>query len=173
MSQSASTAGHRAAAEGKQAHCAVIVVSDSRTVETDESGPLARRLIEAAGHTVDRAELVPNDEQRVRDVVGALIARDDVDVIILSGGTGLGVRDRTVEAVRPLLDRELPGFGELFRWVSYQEQIGTAAILTRSLAGTARGRLVVLLPGSKAAVELALTKLLLPELPHLLHELRR
>jgi molybdenum cofactor biosynthesis protein B len=173
VSQSASTTGHRAAAAGRTARCAVIVVSDSRTAETDESGPFARSLLEAAGHTVVHGALLPNDEARVRDEVATLIARDDLDVILLSGGTGLGARDRTVEAVRPLLDKELPGFGELFRWVSFQEQIGTAAMLTRALAGTARGKLIVSLPGSKAAVELALTRLLLPELPHLLRELIR
>ena len=167
------TAGHRASAASSTARCAVITVSDSRTVETDESGPLARRLIEAAGHTVVHTALLPNVESRVRNEVVALIARDDVDVILLSGGTGLGKSDRTVEAVRPLLEKELPGVGELFRLVSFQEQVGTAAILTRALAGTARGRLVVSLPGSKAAVELALARILLPELRHLLHELRR
>jgi molybdenum cofactor biosynthesis protein B len=167
------TADHRAAAAGRVAQCAVITVTDSRTLETDESGPLARRLIEAAGHQAAYTSLLPNNELRVRDEVSTLIARDDIDVILLSGGTGLGARDRTVEAVRPLLEKELPGFGELFRWVSYQEQIGTAAMLSRAVAGSARGRLIVSLPGSKAAVELALTKLLLPELKHLLHELRR
>jgi molybdenum cofactor biosynthesis protein B len=167
------TADHRAAAAARTARCAVITVTDSRTAETDESGPLARRLLEADGHVVAHVTLLPNIEAAVRSEVAALIARDDVDLIILSGGTGLGARDRTVEAVRPLLEKELPGFGELFRWVSYQEQIGTAAMLTRAVAGSARGHLVVSLPGSKAAVELALTKLLLPELRHLLHELKR
>lgn len=169
----AGTAGHRAAAASRSARCAVIIVSDSRTIATDESGPIARHLIEAAGHTVEHFALLPNHENRVREEVAGLIARDDIDVIILSGGTGLGVRDRTVEAIRPLIEKELPGFGELFRFVSFQEQIGTAAMLTRALAGSARGRLIVSLPGSKAAVELALARLLLPELRHLLHELQR
>ena len=170
---SPSTCGHRAAAAGRTARCAVVVVSDTRTADTDESGPLARRLLESAGHTVVHGAIVPNGEERVREDVAALLERDDVDVIVLSGGTGLSARDRTVEAVRPLFERELPGFGELFRWVSYTEQVGTAALLTRALAGIAHGRLIVVLPGSKAAVELALTRLLLPELAHLLHELRR
>jgi molybdenum cofactor biosynthesis protein B len=173
VTQSASTDGHRAAAARRIVQCAVVIVSDSRTAETDESGPLARRLIESAGHAVVHAALLPNDESRVRDETARLIARADVDAVILSGGTGLGARDRTVEAVRPLIDKELPGFGELFRWVSYTDQIGTAAMLTRSLAGGAGNTLVVLLPGSKAAVELALTRLLLPEIAHLVHELRR
>ena len=125
------------------------------------------------GHSVEHFALLPNVQNRVREEVTSLIARDDIDVIILSGGTGLGPRDRTVEAVRPLLEKELPGFGELFRVVSYQEQVGTAAMLTRSIAGSARGHFIVALPGSKAAVELALTKLLLPELRHILHEFSR
>ena len=173
MSESASTTGHRAAAASRTARCAVIIVSDSRTAETDESGPLARRLIEAAGHRVVVQALLPNDQARLQDEVASLIARDDVDVILLSGGTGLSARDCTVEAVTPLLEKELRGFGELFRWVSFQEQIGTAAMLTRAVAGVARGRLIVSLPGSTAAVELALTRLLLPELPHLLREIGR
>lgn len=174
MSESASTREHRAASASQPAvRCAVVVVSDSRTVETDESGPLAARLIGIAGHIVVHSELIPNDEARVRALTAALVARDDVDVVILSGGTGLGARDRTVEAVRPLFDKELPGFGELFRWVSFQEQIGTAAVLTRAVAGSARGRLIVSLPGSKAAVELGLTRVLLPELRHIVREVRR
>lgn len=171
--RSAGTSAHRAAAAELVVRCAVIIVSDTRTAQTDESGPLAQRLIETAGHQVVHRSLLPNDEARVQADVQMLLQREDIDVIVLSGGTGLGSRDRTVEAVRPLLERELPGFGELFRWVSYSEQIGTAAILTRALAGSARGRLVVSLPGSKAAVDLALTKLLLPELRHVLHEIRR
>ena len=92
---------------------------------------------------------------------------------LVTGGTGLGSRDRTVEAVRPLLEKELPGFGEIFRVVSFQEEVGTAAILSRAVAGGVRGRLVVSMPGSKAAVELALTRVLLPELRHAIRELRR
>ena len=150
-----------------------MIVTDTRTAETDESGPLARRLITEAGHTVSDFALLPNDETGTRAHVARLLSRDDVDVVVLSGGTGLGSKDRTVEAVRPLIEKELPGFGELFRMISYQEQIGTAAILTRSLAGGVNGKLIVSLPGSKAAVDLALTKVLLPELKHVLHELRR
>ncbi len=174
MTLPAGTTEHRAAgAAGRTARAAVTVVSDKRTLTTDESGPLARRLLETAGHVVTDFALLPNDELGTRAHVVALLDRDDVDLVILCGGTGLSAKDRTVEAVRPLLEKELPGFGELFRLLSFQEQVGTAAILTRALAGSARGKLVVSLPGSSAAVELALTKVLLPELQHLLHELRR
>lgn len=174
MTTPAGTSEHRSdAASRPPVQVAVVVVSDKRTVETDESGPLARWLLIQAGHTVTGFALLPNDEANTRAHVAALIARDDVDAVILCGGTGLGVRDRTVEAVRPLLEKELPGFGELFRLISYQEQIGAAAILTRATAGGVNGKLIVSLPGSKAAVELALTRVLLPELQHLMHELRR
>ena len=174
MSIPEGTAEHRAAAATRKgAMVAIAIISDKRTIETDQSGPLARALLTAAGHTITDFALLPNNEAGTRTHVAQLIARDDVDVVLLSGGTGLGLRDRTVEAVRPLLEKELPGFGELFRMLSYQEQIGTASILTRSLAGGVNGKLIVSLPGSKAAVELALNQILIPELQHLLHELRR
>ena len=153
--------------------CAVVTVSDSRTEATDESGALMQRLLSGAGYQVASYTLLPNDEARVREHVRALLTRDDTDAVLLTGGTGLGSRDRTVEAVRPLLEKELPGFGELFRVISYQDQIGPAAILSRALAGSAHGKLVVSMPGSKAAVELALTRILLPELRHAIRELRR
>jgi len=174
MSIPQGTIEHRAkAAQQLPVRVAIVVVSDKRTAETDESGPLARWLLIEAGHTITGFALIPNDEPNTRAHVLALIGRDDVDAVILCGGTGLGVKDRTVEAVRPLMEKELPGVGELFRLISYQEQIGTAAILTRAMAGTVNGKLIVSLPGSKAAVELALTRILLPELQHVMHELRR
>jgi molybdopterin adenylyltransferase len=168
------TTEHRAAAAARASlQVAIVIVTDTRTRATDESGPLAERLLTAAGHRVTDFALLPNDELRTRAHVAALLAREDINVVILSGGTGLGSKDRTVDAVRPLIEKELPGFGELFRMLSYQEQIGTASILTRALAGGVNGKLIVSLPGSKAAVELALTRVLLPELQHVLHELRR
>lgn len=174
MSIPEGTAEHRAAASARTgARVAIVVVSDKRTIATDESGPLARALLTEAGHAITAFALLPNDEAGTRAHVAQLIARDDVDVVLLSGGTGLSAKDRTVEAVRPLIEKELPGFGELFRVISFQEQIGTSAILTRALAGGINGKLIVSLPGSKAAVDLALTRILIPELPHLMHELRR
>jgi molybdopterin adenylyltransferase len=174
MSIPEGTAEHRgAAATRAPARVSIVIVSDKRTLETDESGPLARALLSEAGHTITSFALLPNDERGTKAHVAALITRDDVDVVLLSGGTGLGAKDRTVEAVRPLLEKELPGFGELFRLISFQEQIGTSAILTRALAGGVNGKFIVSLPGSKAAVDLALRKIILPELQHVLHELRR
>jgi molybdenum cofactor biosynthesis protein B len=171
---SASTTGHRAEAAGRPpVACALLTVSDSRTEATDESGALMRRLVEAAGHRVVAYALLANDEGAVREHVRALAQRDDVDAVLITGGTGLGRRDRTVEAVRALFDKELPGFGEIFRMLSFTEQVGTAAILSRAAAGSVNRRLVVAMPGSKAAVELALTRVLLPELPHAIRELTR
>ena len=151
----------------------LLTVSDSRTKENDESGAVLREKMGGAGHTVVEQELLPNDESRVRELVRAWTARDDIDAEIITGGTGLGSKDRTIEAVRPLFDKELPGFGEIFRMVSYQEQVGAAAMLSRAMAGSVRGRIVVSLPGSKAAVSLAVEKLLIPELAHAVREVRR
>jgi molybdenum cofactor biosynthesis protein B len=170
--------------EGTQAHrtdakrftalaCAVLTVSDSRTAETDESGRYLRETFTAHGHTVLDHALLPNDERRVHAQLDAWLGRHDLDCIVITGGTGLGSRDRTIEVVRPMLEKEMPGFGELFRMLSYQEQVGTAAILSRATAGSARGKLVISLPGSKAAVELAMERIILPEGAHALRELRR
>lgn len=168
------TTSHRAEGDALPAlRCAIVTVTDTRTVDNDESGAAIKRLIEAAGHHTGDYALLPNNEARVRGQIRALVARNDIDVVLLTGGTGLGIKDRTVEAVRSVIEKELPGFGELFRMVSFQEQVGTAAILSRAIAGSASGKLVVSMPGSKAAVELALTRILLPELRHAIRELRR
>lgn len=173
-SQSQSTSEHRKEADARAlVRCAIVTVSDSRTEATDESGALMRRLIEEAGHQVSAYALLKNDEAAVREHVRGLAALSDVDAVLITGGTGLGSRDRTVEAVRPLFDKEMPGFGEIFRMVSFTDQVGTAAILSRAVAGGVNGKLVVSMPGSKAAVELALTRVLLPELRHVIRELRR
>jgi len=169
----AGTKEHRHKAEElAPLRCGVITVSDSRTVQTDESGALLKQLLVQSGHLIKHYALLPNNQQQVTTLVEQLLDAD-LDVLILTGGTGLGQRDRTVEAIRDLLDKELPGFGELFRLLSFQEQIGSAAILSRAICGVAKGRLLVSLPGSKAAVELAMTRILLPELRHILWELRR
>ncbi|MFM9014840.1 MAG: molybdenum cofactor biosynthesis protein B [Gemmatimonadota bacterium] len=168
------TAAHRAdAARFAVFRAAVLTVTDSRTRETDVSGDRLAQGLATAGHSVVARELLPNDVSRVRTLVADWIARDDVDVIVITGGTGLGSRDRTIEAVRPLLEKEIPGFGELFRLLGYQEQVGTAAMLSRATAGSARGTLVISLPGSAAAVSLAMDRLILPEAAHLLRDIRR
>jgi molybdenum cofactor biosynthesis protein B len=171
---SPSTAAHRAEASQREgARCVVFTVSDSRTLATDESGALIEQLLTEAGHRVVLRSLLTNDEAPLQRALQDVLAREDVDVVLCTGGTGLGSRDRTVDVVRPLLECELPGFGELFRMLSFQEQIGAAAMLSRALAGSARGKFVAVMPGSRAACELAMTRLLLPELKHVLRELRR
>ncbi|HEV8408903.1 MAG TPA: MogA/MoaB family molybdenum cofactor biosynthesis protein [Gemmatimonadaceae bacterium] len=168
------TAEHRVEGDAlPPIRCAVLAVSDSRTLETDESGKRMQRLLVEAGHSIADYTLLKNDELQVRGHVRALIGRSDLDAVLITGGTGLGSKDRTVEAVKPLLEKELPGFGEIFRMISFQDQIGAAAILSRALAGSANGKFVVSMPGSKAAVELALTRIILPELRHAIRELRR
>jgi len=156
--------------DAEQALAAVVItVSDTRTRETDTGGALAVELLEAAGHRVVDRALVRDDVDAIQKAVDAAVMRDDVHVVVLTGGTGIAARDVTPEALETLLDRTLPGFGELFRALSYQE-IGSAAMLSRAVAGIARGRVVAALPGSRAAIRLALERLLLPELPHLAAE---
>jgi molybdenum cofactor biosynthesis protein B len=172
--KSPSTEAHRAAAEQLESvRCAVFTISDSRTLATDESGALIERLLIEAGHVVVDRQLLTNDVAPMRTALEAALQRADVDVVLCTGGTGLGSRDQTVEVVRPLLNRELPGFGELFRGLSFLEQIGAAAMLSRAVAGSARGKFVAVMPGSRAAVELAMTRLLIPEIKHVLREIRR
>ena len=148
---------------------AVITASDSRTPASDDSGRLIRELLEQAGHIVAHYEILPDSPERIRAAVNDNLPR--LDGVIITGGTGITERDSTIEALRALLNKELEGFGELFRMLSYQE-IGSAAFLSRALAGTAYGKLVVALPGSPNACRLAMEKLLLPELGHIAHLLK-
>jgi len=146
--------------------CAVVTVSDTRTTADDTSGRRITELLGAAGHEVRRYEIVRDDAPAIADCVRERVGSGEVQALILSGGTGLASRDVTVEAVRPLIDKEVPGFGELFRYLSYAD-IGSAAMLSGAIAGVAGGVIVICLPGSTAAVELAMTKLILPELGHM------
>lgn len=154
---------HRSHAR-KHLKIAVITASDTRTVVSDESGGLIREMLEGAGHQVCSYQILPDEPKLVAGAVRA--ALPGLDAVIINGGTGIAARDTTLEAVRGLLDKELEGFGELFRMLSYQE-IGPAAMLSRALAGVSGGKIVVSLPGSPAACRLALERLLLPELAHM------
>jgi len=151
---------------------AVLTVSDSRTERTDRSGRVLREGLEGAGHVVAAQALVPDEAGRIRAAVEGFLADAGVDAVITTGGTGVAPRDVTIEALAPLFEKTLPGFGELFRALSFKE-VGTAAYLSRAEAGVARGKMLFLLPGSPNAVELALRELILPELPHLTGLLRR
>jgi molybdenum cofactor biosynthesis protein B len=150
--------------------CAVLTISDTRAPETDVSGRAIVDLLEGAGHIVAKRQILRDDP---KDVHGAVLTQvGGVDAIITTGGTGITSRDSTYEAVAGLLEKRLDGFGELFRSLSYQE-IGSAAMMTRAAAGVARGTAIFILPGSEHAVRLGMTKLILPELGHVVRELRR
>ncbi|HET6604473.1 MAG TPA: molybdenum cofactor biosynthesis protein B [Xanthomonadaceae bacterium] len=142
---------------------AVLTVSDSRTLESDDSGAYLVGALSAAGHRVHARELLPDDRYRVRALVAAWIADPAVDGVIVSGGTGFTGRDSTPEAIAPLLDRHMPGFGELFRVASFEE-IGTAALQSRAFAGLANGTFVFCLPGSTSACRTAWERLLRAQL---------
>lgn len=154
------------------ARCAVVTLSDTRTAETDASGRRIRELLEGDGHAVAHYRILPDDSQGFARELDELLVRTDVEVVLTNGGTGISRRDQTVSVVERMIDEPLPGFGELFRMLSW-EQIGSGAMLSRAVGGIARGKPVFAMPGSTAAVELAMTKLILPELRHLLHELRK
>jgi molybdenum cofactor biosynthesis protein B len=169
MSQSVTE--HKANAPARL-NLAVVTVSDTRTLETDTSGALIIELAEAAGHRVLEREIVPDEPDRMRPLLQGYSMRDDLHAVLLTGGTGISSRDQTYETVSALLTKPLPGYGELFRMLSYAE-IGPACLLSRAVGGLV-GRVVVLvMPGSRAAVQLAMTKIILPELPHLVREARK
>jgi molybdenum cofactor biosynthesis protein B len=150
--------------------CAVLTVSDTRAPETDVSGRTIVELLESAAHVVAKRQILRDDPKDVHEAVLGQIG--GVDAIITTGGTGITSRDSTYEAIADLFEKRIDGFGELFRALSYQE-IGSAAMMTRACAGVARGTAVFILPGSEHAVRLAMTKLILPELGHVVRELRR
>ena len=152
--------------------CWVLTISDTKTPETDTSGALIRELLAGAGHRVVGSGIVRDEPADVQRVVREACANPGVQAVILTGGTGITSRDSTFEAVDAMLDKRLPGFGELFRMLSYQE-IGAAAMLSRAQLGIHARRIVVSLPGSPNACRLALEKLLIPELPHLVREVSR
>jgi len=151
---------------------ALIVTSDTRTEKEDETGRIAVGLIEGDGHRVVSHTIVPNNEEKIRAEVERMLLDDAVEVIVTSGGTGIGSKDRTVAAIAPLLEKEMPGFGELFRSLSYDE-VGGAAIMSRATAGVANGKLIFSLPGSRNAVKVALSKIILPNVGHMQWEINR
>ena len=152
--------------------CAVITVSDTRTLETDTGGQAVITRLTAAGHIVVQREIVPDEPARMRPLLESLAQRGDIDAILLTGGTGITSRDQTFETVSSLLTKPLPGYGEVFRMLSFQE-IGPAAILSRAIGGLIGRTIVLTMPGSPAAVRLAMEKIIVPELPHLVREARR
>lgn len=150
----------------------VLTISDTRTEADNLSGRALGELVVGAGHRIHARAIVPDEPPRIREVIAAWAEDQACDAVVASGGTGLSPRDQTLEAVGPLFDPAIPGFGELFRALSYQE-IGSAAMLSRAAAGIVRGTPVFLLPGSPKAVALAMERLVLPEVGHVVAELRR
>lgn len=166
-----SAAEHKAHAPASVA-CYVLTVSDSRTPETDTGGRTIRELLHAAGHAVAGHAIVKDEPRDVTARVRAALDDRGTQVVITTGGTGITSRDGTFEAIDGLLDKRLDGFGELFRMLSYQE-IGAAAMMSRAVAGTAARKAIFVLPGSPHAVRLAMTRLILPELGHVVQQLSR
>ena len=162
---------HREASPEK-IRVAVLTISDTRTPETDTGGNIIAELMRAAGHEISHREIVEDDAPRIKGVLEGLLADEGVDAVITTGGTGISARDTTYEVVSRLIDKRLDGFGEIFRMLSYEE-VGTAAILSRAIAGAAGSKFVACLPGSRNAVRLAMEKLLVPEIPHVVFELRK
>ncbi|SFS48787.1 molybdenum cofactor biosynthesis protein B [Paenibacillus sp. 453mf] len=151
--------------------CMVITVSDTRTKDTDTGGQLMQQLLRDAGYTVVDDIIIPDDTPTIQSVIHQAVIRDDIEAILLTGGTGISPRDNTYEAVHSLLDKELPGFGEIFRYLSFAEDIGTAAILSRAVAGVIGSKAIFSMPGSTGAVKLAITRIIAPELGHVMREI--
>ena len=152
-------------------NCAVITVSDTRSPETDRSGQLIKQLLLNASHQVGAYIIVKDEPIEIQAQIEAL-SHLDLDAVIFNGGTGIAPRDTTYDAIEGLLEKTLPGFGELFRWLSYQE-IGSRAIASRAIAGVYQHKLIFSLPGSTNAVKLGMEQLILPELTHLVSQLRK
>lgn len=165
-----SPAGEHRAAGPSSLGIAIVTVSDTRGPAEDRSGALLRELFTSAGHAARAPVIVKDDAAEIRAAVQSAAGDESVRAIVVNGGTGIAKRDVTIEAVTPLLEKTLPGFGEIFRQLSYAE-IGAAAILSRAVAGSMGSRMVFVLPGSSNAVRLATEKLILPELGHLVREL--
>lgn len=172
MMLSTSTQEHRAEAP-KQVTCMVITVSDTRTEETDKSGQLMKQLLEEQGHRTALYTIVPDEPERIKDAIQQGLESPQVEVILLNGGTGIAARDTTYETVASILEKEMPGFGEIFRYLSYVEDIGSATILSRAVAGTVAGKAIFSTPGSSGAVKLAMIKIIAPEIGHVVRELNK
>lgn len=151
--------------------CAIITVSDTRTPDTDKSGKIIHELLAEKGYTVASYDIVHDEYDNIKMLLREAADNPKVEAILLNGGTGIAGRDTTYEAVRDQLDKEMPGFGELFRYLSFTEDIGSAAILSRAIAGTIGQTAVFSMPGSTGAVRLAMSRLIVPELGHVMREL--
>lgn len=152
---------------------AVLTVSDTRTAETDTGGGLIRTMAEAGGIEVIAYRIVRDDVAEIKQMVEAWLADARLDAIIATGGTGIAKRDVSIEAIEPFYEKEITGFGEIFRFLSFTEDIGTRALLSRASAGAAKDKAIFILPGSRGAVKLAMERLIIPELAHIAFELKK
>jgi molybdopterin adenylyltransferase len=163
---------HEHKAKGKKnIHCFVITVSDTRDESSDTSGQTIKQFLANEGHQTAGYRIVKDEPLEIKSLLDQALGQPDVDAVIVNGGTGISPRDGTYEVVGRFLEKKLDGFGELFRYLSYLD-IGSAAIMSRAAAGTARGKVLISLPGSKGAVTLAMEKLILPELRHMVSQLQ-
>jgi molybdenum cofactor biosynthesis protein B len=149
----------------------IITVSDTRTEESDKSGQLMRQLLEADGYVITDYRIVKDEYAAIQELIRTAAASAHIEAVLLNGGTGIALRDTTYEAVRDVLDKEMPGFGEIFRYLSFAEDIGPAAILSRAVAGVCGNTAVFSMPGSSGAVKLAMTRIVVPELKHVMREI--
>ncbi len=156
----------------KSISCSVMIISDTRTEQDDESGQYIMNVLKKNNHQVLSYSLLKNDADAIKKRIIYLLRQDSLQVIITSGGTGISHRDVTVETIIPFLDKKIDGFGELFRYLTYQ-QIHTGSIMSRAMAGTAKGKVIICLPGSLGAVNLAMEKIILLEIGHMVREAKR
>ncbi len=155
----------------KNIRCFVITVSDTRDETSDTSGQTIKQFLTDEGHQTSGYRIVKDEPLDIKALIEQALSQNDVDAVIVNGGTGISPRDGTFEVVERFLEKKLDGFGELFRYLSYLD-IGSAAIMSRAAAGTARGKVLISLPGSKGAVTLAMEKLILPEIRHMVSQLQ-
>lgn len=160
-------------AKQQTVHAAVLTISDTRTKAEDRSGRVIREKLLAADHQISSQEICQDEAAAILQQLEAWLADEKIQAVIMTGGTGISKRDITVETVAPLFSKKLDGFGELFRFLSYTEDVGSKALLSRATAGIIEDKAVFLLPGSSKAVQLAMDKLIIPELPHIVHELTK
>lgn len=172
MSEQASPSVQHREAAPEVVRCAILTVSDTRTPETDKSGATIRRLLTDAGHQVVDYLIVKDEPEQIRSQLDSWTTNDQIEAILSNGGTGIANRDTTYDVIAGLLEKRLDGFGELFRMISFHE-IGAAAMLSRAVAGVYRRRVVVAMPGSTNAVTVAMERLIVPELAHMVYELRK
>jgi len=156
----------------KSVSCAVLTISDSRTEQNDDSGRLLKQKLSENGHRVLSYYILKDVADSIKNKIHELLKDEEVQVIITTGGTGIGRRDVTVDTISLILEKKLDGFGELFRFLTYQE-IGTGSIMSRAIAGVAKGKVIICLPGSPDAINLAMDKIILPEIGHLVMEVTR